>query len=132
MRKHRSPVAGEDQVSGSKMASHPHVTKEGRGKRDQACSLQLLYKSTNISMKVFIVKNLPKRPYIFVNLNFYVYGCFTCMSVYHMSACYPWRTGVESHGTGVTDNCDLSGEFWELKLDPLQWQQVLLTRKPSL
>lgn len=34
--------------------------------------------------------------------------------------------------TGVTDSCELPCECWELNLDPLEEQPVLLTTKPSL
>jgi hypothetical protein len=45
-----------------------------------------------------------------------------------------WRPeeGIRSLGTGVTDGCELSCEFWESNLGPLEEQPVLLTLEPSL
>ena len=43
-----------------------------------------------------------------------------------------WCEGVGSPGIGVTDNCELSHECWELNLGPLEEQPVLLTTEPSL
>jgi hypothetical protein len=39
---------------------------------------------------------------------------------------------VGSLGTGVPDSCELPCGFWELNLDPLEEQPVLLTAEPSL
>ena len=36
------------------------------------------------------------------------------------------------HRTGVTDDCKLTSEFWELSLGPTEEQQVLLTTELSL
>jgi hypothetical protein len=52
-----------------------------------------------------------------------------------MCICTKWvqepeevRRGSGSHGSGVTDGCEL----WEMNLRPLGVQQVLLTTQPSL
>ena len=39
---------------------------------------------------------------------------------------------VGSPGTGVTDGCEPTYRGWELNLDPLEEQQVLLTAEPFL
>jgi hypothetical protein len=39
---------------------------------------------------------------------------------------------VRSPETGVTDSCELPCWCWELNLDPLEEQPVLLTTEPSL
>ena len=40
--------------------------------------------------------------------------------------------GVKSSGTGVTDSCELPCRCWELNLDPLEEQLMLLAAEPSL
>ena len=40
--------------------------------------------------------------------------------------------GIRSPGTGVTDSRELPCGCWELNLDPLEEQPVLLTTEPSL
>lgn len=50
--------------------------------------------------------------------------CFMCMSVVDVYACVPHvylvpeAIGVRSHGTGVTDNCELPCGFWGPNLGP--------------
>lgn len=39
--------------------------------------------------------------------------------------------GVRLPGTEVTDACELSHKHWDLTLEPLQEQQMLLTHKPT-
>ena len=51
----------------------------------------------------------------------YMHGCFACMC-----------EGVGSPGTGVTGSCEPPCGRWELNLDPLEEQSVLLTAEPSL
>lgn len=41
------------------------------------------------------------------------------------------QEGIGPLEIGVTDGCDLTWEFWELNLGPLEEQQVLLTTEPS-
>lgn len=68
----------------------------------------------------------------YVFLKRFIY-CFMCMSVVYMYACVPHvylvpkAIGVRSHGTGVTDNCELpcGDQTWVLGL--LQEKQALLT-----
>ena len=54
-----------------------------------------------------------------------VYAKYT--SMYHNMKC-PQRPeeGIGSPGTGVRDSCKPPCECWELNLDPLEGQQVLL------
>lgn len=39
---------------------------------------------------------------------------------------------VRYHGIGIADSCELPFGCWELSLDPLEGQPVLLTTNPSL
>ena len=43
-----------------------------------------------------------------------------------------WDESVRFSGSGVTDSCQLLCGCWELNLDPLEGQLVLLTTDPSL
>jgi hypothetical protein len=54
--------------------------------------------------------------------------------VYHIHACCLWRPeeGIRPLGTKVIDSYKPPSGHWELKLDPLEEQQVLLTTEPSL
>ncbi|EDM12044.1 rCG47338 [Rattus norvegicus] len=38
---------------------------------------------------------------------FYMYGCFACMPMYHVCACYLWRPeeGIRSFGTAGINGC---------------------------
>lgn len=57
-----------------------------------------------------------------------------CLYVYHMFAWCERRSeeGITCPGNGVTDGCEMNCWCWELNLDPLQEQLVLLTTKQSL
>jgi hypothetical protein len=57
-----------------------------------------------------------------------------CASVHHFHAWCLQRPeeGVESSGIGVTDACESSDGFWELKLGPLPLYHGPLTSVPSL
>lgn len=58
-----------------------------------------------------------------------------CMSVQHMHVWHLWRLekGLRSSGTRVTDGgWNPSCGCWNLNLDPLEDQIVLLTAKSSL
>lgn len=60
---------------------------------------------------------------------------FECLSVNScIQAQWPKKSGegVRFPGTGVTDDCEPLGGFWDLNLGPLQEQNVLLTNEPSL
>lgn len=64
-----------------------------------------------------------------------VYECFVCMSI--CVPCLPGvkkrsEEGITSPGNGVTGGCEMNCWCWELNLDPLQEQLVLLTPKQSL
>ena len=50
-----------------------------------------------------------------------------------MYVCVPLRPeeGVGSTGAGVTDRCEPPGGCWELNLDPLGEEPVLLPTKPT-
>jgi hypothetical protein len=66
----------------------------------------------------------------------YVNGCFACMDVYvpHMGLVLmeAGREGISSLGTGVTVSWESPSGCWELNLDPLEEQPVLLTAEPPL
>lgn len=57
-----------------------------------------------------------------------------CLYVYHMFALCERRSeeGITFPGNGVTGGCEMNCWCWELNLDPLQEQLVLLTTKQSL
>lgn len=68
---------------------------------------------------------------MFSCFSFFLHMC-TCLS---MCICTKWvqepeevRRGSGSHGSGVTDGCEL----WEMNLRPLGVQQVLLTTEAPL
>ena len=56
---------------------------------------------------------------------------YACMCVTCVCWCCAGQKGVGSHGTGVTDSCELLCGCWSLNLGPLQEKQVLLTAEPS-
>ena len=53
--------------------------------------------------------------------------------MYHVHACYPYRAeeGIRSPATGVRDSCEPPCGCWELNPNPLQAQQVLLSKPPT-
>lgn len=59
----------------------------------------------------------------------------TCISAYHM--CAPGPCGRSEEGgnqipeTGVTGDCESLCRGWELNLNPLQGQPVVLTTEPA-
>lgn len=53
--------------------------------------------------------------------------CMACVQYLSMP-----EEGNESPGTGATDGYQLPCGCWELNMDPLQKEQVLLTTEPSL
>lgn len=65
---------------------------------------------------------------------FYVYGYFGCMYISVPCACHPWKPekGIESLGTGVTDDYKLLCGFWELNMGPLGENRVLWIAELSL
>lgn len=56
-------------------------------------------------------------------------GLPASMSMHPVHACSLWGS---EEGTGVTDSCGLQCGGWELNLDLLEEQAVLLTTGPSL
>ena len=62
------------------------------------------------------------------------YGFFLKNNLYTLVLCLlicPCE-GDRCPGTGITDSCGLPCGCWELNLDPLEEQPVLLTTEPSL
>ena len=58
----------------------------------------------------------------------------TWLPIYQQSAWWLWKTeeGDGSHGTGLTDSCELLCMCWELIPSPLKEHPVLLTTMPYL
>jgi hypothetical protein len=54
-----------------------------------------------------------------------------CIFVYYESS-WCLRQPERGCGTGLPDGCEPQCGFWELSLDLLEEQQVLLTSEPSL
>lgn len=68
---------------------------------------------------------LRRDSFIFIN------ACFLCMHVYACPVLQKPEEGLRSSETPAVDGCQLRCGCWELNLDPLQKQQVLLTTEPS-
>lgn len=63
------------------------------------------------------------------------YGCFICMSGYHLHTWYPQKpeeAKIQIPRAGVADGCDLLHGYWKSSPGPLQEQRVLLTTQSSL
>lgn len=57
-----------------------------------------------------------------------------CVQEYHVLACYPQSSEeiLRSPGTGVKDGCKPPCGCWELNLDHLKKEPMVLTAKPAL
>ena len=73
---------------------------------------------------------------VFIIYLLFMGGLSTCMSVYNMDAQCLWRleekTLLDILVLGVIDGRELSCQYWEHNLGPLEEHQALLTVESSL